>query len=189
MVVEDVGVSMPVMEGRGAAVPDVVGTTTRSERQIPRPEMVLEAPLQFAEEQVPPRRTWLELEHARQLLGPEPEQLEQVESQDLHVDDVLSKYCPLLQVGRQRPFVSTGRSEGQLEHWLNELPEHDAQSGWQAIHWPEELNVLEGHDDTHEPFDASWLFAQVKQKVDEPAQVLHDESQAERNSCQVLSAT
>ena len=95
----------------------------------------------------------------------------------------------MLHVGRQRPFVSTGRSAGQLEHWLNELPEHDAQSGWQAMHWPEELNVLEGHDDTHEPLDASWLFAQVKQKVDEPAQVPHDESQAERNSCQVLSAT
>ena len=84
--------------------------------------------------------------------------------------------------------MSTGRSEGQLEHWLNELPEHDAQSGWQVMHCPEELNVLEGHDETHEPLDASWLFAQVKQKVEEPAQVPHDESQAGRRKCQELSA-
>ena len=53
----DVGVSMPVMDGSGAAVPETVGTTTRSERQTPRPEMVLEVPLQFAEMQVPPRKT------------------------------------------------------------------------------------------------------------------------------------
>lgn len=38
--------------------------------------------------------------------------------------------------------------------------------------------MLDGHDATHLPPDASWLFAQVKQKVDDPAQVLQEESQA-----------
>ena len=75
-------------------VPEGGGTKTRSERQMPRPEMTLEVPLQLAETQVPPRRTWLELEHARQLLGPAPEQLEQLASHDWHVEDVLSKNCP-----------------------------------------------------------------------------------------------
>ena len=96
---------------------------------MPRPEMTLEVPLQLAETHVPPRRTWLELEQARQLLGPAPEQLEQLASHDWHVDEVLSKNCPLLHVGRQRPLVNTGRSAGQLEHWLNALPLHVAQSG------------------------------------------------------------
>ena len=52
------GVSMPVMVGRGGRVlvPEGVGTSTRSERQIPRPGITLEEPLQLAETQVPPRR-------------------------------------------------------------------------------------------------------------------------------------
>lgn len=109
---------------------------------------------------------------------PAPEQLEQLESHDWHDDEVLSKNCPLLQVGRQRPFVRTGRSGGQLEHWLKAEPEQEAQSGWQATQEPDELNVFEGQDVTHLPPDASWLLAQVRQNVDEPAHVLHDESQA-----------
>lgn len=84
---------MPVRDGRGVAelVPDACGTTTRSERQTPRPGMTLDDPLQLAETQLPARRTWVELEHAKQLLGPDPEQLEQLESQVWHEDDVLSK--------------------------------------------------------------------------------------------------
>lgn len=73
---------MPVMVGRGAAVDPEAAVTTRSERHRPNPETTLLELLQSAETQVPPRRIWLELEHARQLFGPEPEQLEQLESQD-----------------------------------------------------------------------------------------------------------
>ena len=39
------------------------------------------------------------------MLGPEPEQLEQLVSHDWHADDVLSKNWFLLQVGRQRQRV------------------------------------------------------------------------------------
>ena len=46
------------------------------------------------------------------------------------------------------------------------------------MHCPDELKVFEGQEATHFPPDASWLFAQVRQKVDEPAHVLQDESQA-----------
>ena len=82
---------MPLTVGRGAAVPDGVGTTTRSERQIPRPGTMLDELLQLLGTHEPPRRTSLEFEHARQLLGPAPEQLEQLASQDWQDDDVLSK--------------------------------------------------------------------------------------------------
>lgn len=51
--------------------------------------------------------------------------------------------------------MRTGRLEGQLEHWLNEDPEQDAQSGWHGIQDPEELKVLDGHEATHFPLDAS----------------------------------
>lgn len=43
---------------------------------------------------------------------------------------------------------------------------------------PEELNVLDGHEDTHFPSDARRLLAHVRQKVAEPAHEPHDESQA-----------
>lgn len=180
----EMGVSMPVIVGSGEAelVVDAGGTTTRSERQRPSPGITLEPPLQLAETHVPPRRTWLELEHARQLLGPAPEQLEQLASHDWHDDEVLSKNWFLLQVGRQRPLVSTGRSAEQLVHWLKELPEHVAQSGWQVTHCPEELNVFEGQEATHFPFAASWLLAHDRQNVADPAQVPHDESQARTNA-------
>lgn len=66
-------------------------TETRSERHTPRPGTTLAVvvdvvPLPFSLQldatQVPPRRTEVELEHARQLLGPAPEQLEQLLSHD-----------------------------------------------------------------------------------------------------------
>lgn len=65
-------------------------TETRSERHTPRPGttlvvavvVVVPFSLQLAATQVPPRRTEVELEHARQLLGPAPEQLEQLLSHD-----------------------------------------------------------------------------------------------------------
>lgn len=41
---------------------------------------------------------------------------------------------------------------------------------------PEELKELEGQLATHEPLDASWLFAQVRQKVVDPEQVEQDAS-------------
>lgn len=144
-------------EGNGGAefVPEAGGTKTRSERHRPRPDITVLPFPQFAETQVPPRKTWLELEQARQLLGPAPEQLEQLESQDWHADDVVSKNSDLLHVGKQRPFVRTGRLDEQLEHWLKEPPVQVAQSGWQGRHEPDELNVLDGQDETQEPFEAS----------------------------------
>lgn len=76
------------MEGTGAAedVPEGVGTITRSERHTPSPGMtlpveVVDVPLQLAATHEPARRTCVELEHAKQLAGPEPEQLEQLLSQ------------------------------------------------------------------------------------------------------------
>lgn len=176
---EGTGESMPLKVGSGAAcVLDGGGTSTKSERHTPKPATTDEEPVHVVEVHVPPRKTWLELEQARQLLGPAPEQLEQLESQDWHEEEVLSKNWFLLQVGKQRPLVRTGRSEGQLEHWLKAEPEHEAQSGWQVIHAPEELNVFDGHEETHFPPEANWLLVQVKQNVEEPAQVLQDESQA-----------
>jgi hypothetical protein len=83
-------------------------------------------------------------------------------------------------VGKHRPLVSTGRFGGQLEHWLNALPEQVAQSGWHFTQLFDELNESEGHELTHVPFDASLLLAQVRQKFAEPAQVEQDESQAEQ---------
>ena len=71
---------------------------------------------QLAATHVPAARTCVELEHARQLLGPEPEQLEQVESQDWQVIDVESKNCDWLHVGKHRPCVRTGVFGGQLVH-------------------------------------------------------------------------
>jgi len=90
----------------------------------------------------------------------------------------VSKNWDLLQIGRHRPLVNTGRLDGQLEHWLKEAPEQLAQSGWQVRHEPDVANVLEGQVETHFPFEASWLAAHVKQKVDEPAQVPQEESHA-----------
>jgi len=124
-----VGSVNPVMLGSGGFVPVGDGTLTSSERQTPSPGMTLLDPLQLAATQDPPRRTWVELEHARQLLGPGPAHEEQLESHVLHDDDVLSKYCDLLHVDRQRPLVRTGRDDEQVEHWLKEGPEQEAQSG------------------------------------------------------------
>jgi len=90
----------------------------------------------------------------------------------------VSKNWDLLQIGRHRPLVNTGRLDGQLEHWLKEAPEQLAQSGWQVRHEPDVANVLEGQVETHFPFEASWLAAHVKQNVDEPAQVPQEESHA-----------
>ena len=123
---------MPVMEGRGIGteVPDTWGTETRSERHTPSPGTTAVAfPPQFAGVQDPPRKTEVELEHARQLLGPAPEQLEQLLSHGWQLPLVPSKNWVLEQVGRHRPLESTGRFDGQLLHWLNEVPEQVAQSG------------------------------------------------------------
>ena len=113
------GVLMPVMlgSGIGAELPDTWGTETRSERHTPSPgtTAVAFAP-QFAGAQEPPRRTEVELEHARQLLGPAAEQLEQPPSHGWQLPLVPSKNCVLEQVGRQRPLESTGLLDGQLAH-------------------------------------------------------------------------
>jgi len=64
-------------------------------------------------------------------------------------------------------------------HWLNAPPpEQEAQSGWQGMQAPEEENVPKGQEETHLPFDASWLSLQVRQNVDVPKQVLQEEPQA-----------
>lgn len=76
-----VGVFKPGGNGTPELVPEAGGTATNSERHTPRPVTMLVELLQFAATQAPPRNTWLELEQARQLLGPDPEQLEQLWSQ------------------------------------------------------------------------------------------------------------
>lgn len=177
-VVTTVGLFKPEMLGRGAlAVPDG-WETTRLDRQTPSPATTLEVDEQLAATHDPATRTCVELEHARQLLGPRPKQLEQLESQDWQVDDVESKNCDLLQVGKHRPFVSTGLLGGQLVHWLKLPPEQLAQSGWHVRQDPEEENVLEGQLETHFPPEASWLLTHVRQNVGDPAHVPQDGSQA-----------
>jgi hypothetical protein len=122
------GEERPVIEGRvPEPVPD--GTWTRSDRQTPKLGTTLEEFVHVAETQLPLRKTSFGLEHARQELGPLPEQLEQLGSQDWQVDEVTSKYCDWLQVGKQRPLVKTGRFELQVEHWLKDGPEQLLQSG------------------------------------------------------------
>jgi len=112
-----VGVDIPVIVGSGAAVPLVpLGTLTRSERQTPNPATTVVPSWHFPSTHAPWRRTCVEPEHARQLLGPGPEQLEQVESHGWQEDVVESKYWDLLQTGRQRPLRRTGRLGGQLVH-------------------------------------------------------------------------
>jgi hypothetical protein len=120
----------------------------------------------------------VELEHARQLLGPAAEQLEQLASHAWHAPEVVSKNWFLLHVGRQRPPVDTGRFAGQAVHWLKASPEQLAQSGWQVRHWPADENVPEGQVEIHLPLEASWLLGHVRQKVDEPPHVVQEESQA-----------
>lgn len=71
--------------------------------------------------------------------------------------------------------MRTGRSGGQLEHWLKAPPEHVRQSGWHVRQVPELLKVLEGQLVTHVPLDASWLLAQVRQKFADPEQLEQDE--------------
>jgi hypothetical protein len=91
----------------------------------------------------------------------------------------VSKYWFWLQVARQRPFVRTGSALLQLVHWLKDAPEHVAQSGWQEMQAPEELNLFEGQELTHCPSEANKLFAHVKQVVALPAQLVQEEEQAE----------
>jgi hypothetical protein len=75
-------------------------------------------------------------------------------------------------------LLRTGRSAGQLEHWLKLVPVQEAQSEWHAMHAPEDEKVLEGHELTHLPPDANWPPAQVRQNVEDPKHDPHDESQA-----------
>ena len=174
-----VGLFKPEMLGRGGALVVPEGwETTRSERQTPSPATTLEVDEQLASTHDPATRTCVELEHARQLLGPKPEQLEQLESQDWQLDDAESKTCDWLQVAKHRPFMRTGLFEGQLVHWLKLPPEQVAQSGWHVRQDPEEENVLEGQLETHFPAEASWLLVHVRQDVGDPAHVPQDELQA-----------
>lgn len=173
-----VGSDRPVMVGKGAPLPVPLGTTTRSERHTPSPGMTLDDPLQFADTHDPPRSTCVALAQARQLDEPGPEQLEQLESQGWHEDEVLSKNWDFEHVGRHLPFVRTGRSGGQVEHWLKDCPEQDAQSGWHLRQEPPELNVLEGQVETHWPEEANCPELQVRQKSAVPIQVPHVEEQA-----------
>lgn len=63
---------------------------------------------------------------------------------------------------------------------MNEVPEQETQSGWQfkQVFVESEAMVLAGHMLMHWPFEANAPLAQLRQKVEEPAQVLHEESQA-----------
>ncbi|KAF4614421.1 hypothetical protein D9613_003336 [Agrocybe pediades] len=146
-----IGSPNPVRVGKGTelAVPDALGTTTNSERHTPNPGMTSDDPLQFADTHDPARRTCVELEHERHCDGPDPVQLEQLESQAWQDELVLSKNCDFEHVGRHLPLVRTGLPAGQDEHWLKEGPEQLAQSGWHLMQLPEELNVLDGQVETH----------------------------------------
>lgn len=149
--------------------------------------MTFESPLQFAAMQEPPRRTWVELEQARQLLAPGPKQLEQLESHVWHEEEVWSKYCDFAQVGRHRPFVNTGRSELHVVHWLKEDPEQLPQSGWHLVHEPEDENVLDGQVETHCPEEARRPELHVRQKFAEPAHAPQLEEQAKGVGCHELN--
>ena len=173
-----VGSVKPVVLGTGADEFVEDGTRTNSERQMPNPGITSEDPLQFADTQDPARNTWVELEHAKQWLGPEAEQLEQLESQAWHDEVVWSKNWDLLHVGRQRPDMRTGRLGGHVEHWLKDGPEQLAQSGWHLLQAPEEVKVPVGQVETHWPEEASWLDVQVRQKSAEPRQVPQDDEHA-----------
>ena len=85
---------MPVMVGKGVivAVPEGSGTTTSSDRQTPSPGTSEVLLLQLALTHDPRLNTWFEPPQARQEVGSGPEQLEQLESQALQVEVVLSKY-------------------------------------------------------------------------------------------------
>ena len=120
--VEDVVVV--VFGGFGAG-----GTCTNSERQTPKSGITLVDTVQFADTHDPARRTRLELEHAKQLVEPEPEQLEQLGSQFLQLELVRSKNSDWPQVGRQRPDERTGRVEGHAEHCSKDPPVQLRQSG------------------------------------------------------------
>lgn len=72
---------MPVILGKGEAVPDESGTVTRSDRQTPSPVTTDVLLLQLASTHEPPFNTSFEPPQARQELDPGPEQLEQLESQ------------------------------------------------------------------------------------------------------------
>ena len=61
-----VGLVNPVTAGTGVDELAEVDTCTNSERQSPNPGTTFEDPLQFADTHVPARRTWVELEHAKQ---------------------------------------------------------------------------------------------------------------------------
>lgn len=58
VVADGAGVSSPVIEGRGGRVfvPEGVGTSTRSDRQMPSPDTTLVEAAQVVAVHVPPRR-------------------------------------------------------------------------------------------------------------------------------------
>lgn len=145
---------MPDTVGIGAW-PAAAVVMTRFERHTPSPLTTFEVEMQFAATHVPACSFWVALAQERQFNGPAAEQLSQLESQDWHCPVVTSKNWVEEHVGRQRPLMSTGRSAGQLVHWLNEPPLQLEQSGWQERHAPAEEKVAEGHVDTHCPLEAS----------------------------------
>lgn len=166
---------MPVILGKAAdplPVESDCGMMTRSLRHAPRSETTEVPSVQVAGTQDPLRRTLpVESEQLKQLCEPAALQLAHELSQFLQDPLAVSKNSVLLHVGKHRPFESTGRSEGHVEHWLKDSPEQVAQSGWHATQAPEDEKALDGHDVTHEPLEASWLFVQVRQNVALPAHV------------------
>ena len=124
-----VGTDVGADEDESVVVVAEFGTCTNSERQTPKPGTTFDDPVQFADTHDPARRTCVGSEHAKQLLEPGPEQLEQLESQFLHVELVRSKNWDWAHVGKQRLDVRTGRVGKHVKHWLKEGPEQLAQSG------------------------------------------------------------
>ena len=163
------GIELGVVAGAGFVE---FCSCTKSDRQTPKSGITLVDPVHSAGTQDPARRTWPELEHAKQLLEPEPEQLEQLESQSWHVEVDRSKYSDWPQFGRhRRPDDKIGRDGGHVSHWSKDTPVQLWQSGWHLRQVPEALKDPGGQTETHWPEEASCWFVQVRQKSAEPRQV------------------
>jgi hypothetical protein len=154
-------------------------------KQVPKPGIIAQLP----GIQTPLRRI-LSPKHAKHSLLLGPEQLAQLESQDLQDKEDWSKYwVGWPHVGWQIPEVElkTGRFGGHVKHWSKEGPEQLAQSRWHPTQTEFKLKNPVGQVETHVPDDESNSpRGQERQWSAVPAQVLHfDEQPKCKQLCQV----
>jgi hypothetical protein len=134
--------------------PLLLGTWTNSARQTPNPDVGPDPLPQSTLVHLPPLSTCVLDAQDKQPELPPDEHDAQEESQLMHVEEEVSKYCVLAHVGTQRlSLVRTGLFEGHERHWLKEGPEQVAQSGWQRVHalGEEDENMFVGQDETQVP--------------------------------------